>query len=80
MGLFGSSVCVLTELYLAIANSVSHSGNEARQTQICQSSGTVGISLAVRINKRPDWNLLPVRAHIRVCVPVCIKGMVSAWQ
>lgn len=74
MGLFGSSMNMLIEFYLAIANCASHSGNAACQTQIRLTGRTVGISLAEKINKTAT------RACICVLICVRVKGMVSAWQ
>lgn len=68
-------MCMLIELYFSIAPSVSHSGYIACQTWICLTSRTAGISLAVEINNRPNWNLLLVHVYVSIyimIVSVCL--------
>lgn len=70
-------MCMLTELRLAFASSVSDSGDTSCQDvdksdgrDFCRRWTVVGLfPLQQNINKRPNWNLQLVRVSICVYVP-----------
>lgn len=72
MGLFGSSMCMLIELYLIIANSVFHTWDFPCSGDKQQAQLEYATSACIYVHLQCVCACMIERAYV--------KGMVSVWQ